>query len=142
MLMLYNYALTMFDDQLKQSYWSSMTIVADTEDDRMKLLRQPVYELLDGHLTRQVLVSARALTLRELSVLDEAMRSGPDRQWLDLVHPLQSCDYYCDLVDSPRLLSKEEVASMSSEECRRNVRWKTIPRQYENCSRYRTGSRG
>jgi hypothetical protein len=119
-----------------------MTIVADTEDDRMKLLRQPVYELLDGHLTRQVLVSAHALTLRELSVLDEAMRSGPDGQWPYLVHPLQSCDYYCEFVDNPRLLSKEEVASMSSEECRRNVRWEMSPRQCENCSRYRTGSRG
>jgi hypothetical protein len=101
MLMLYNYALTMFDDQLKQSYRSSMTIVADTEDDRLKLLRQPVYERLDGHLIRQVLVSARALTLHELSILDEAMRSGPDGPWPYLVHPLQSCDYYCDFVDSP-----------------------------------------
>jgi len=73
MLMIYDYRVTVlhFDSPLQTDVFEH-AIVADTTDDRVKVLRQSL-ECVDGCTVEcATLLSARALTVHEMSLLDRS----------------------------------------------------------------------
>lgn len=137
MLMLYTYEITVFDDEFDASYSLTRVIVAETEDDRMELLRHSESCARRSTITRHVLVSARALTVHEVSLLDDAMLTGV-RAPLYLTYSSPASPSGSSTYGLQRIHSLEELESLDESVLATRSVWALRREEYEHCSRYRS----
>jgi hypothetical protein len=112
MLMLYTYNVTILMEEWQpfhtRSFDRIFSIVADTKDDRRAILEGRFDTFGEGSdLFRSVLISARALTLDEIALLEESA-------WDDRTAPRSYLLYIKDsdstLARSPRIVTNEYVS--------------------------------
>jgi hypothetical protein len=112
MLMLYTYNVTIMIEEWHPSYNHSFdrmfSIVADTKDDRRQILEDRFDIFGEGsEVIKNVLISARALTLDEIALLEESAwhdRTAP-RSYLLYVKNSDST-----LASYPRIVKTEHVS--------------------------------
>jgi len=81
MLMLYLFKVEVFDLGLTYSYTTNCVVIADTQEDRTRLIRCQYGDHNKSVVKRSVLLGARALTYAEVALLE--MSSGTsDSVWL------------------------------------------------------------
>jgi hypothetical protein len=73
MLMLYLFKVEVFDVGLNYSYSANSLIIADTHEDRSKLLRFQFGDHNESVVKRSVLLGARALTCAEVHLLESTI---------------------------------------------------------------------
>jgi hypothetical protein len=81
MLMLYLFKLEVFDLTLNYSYSTECPVIADTREDRGRLIRRQFDDHNRSVVKRSVLVGARALTCAEIKLLELAIDTK-DSLWL------------------------------------------------------------
>lgn len=81
MLMLYLFKVEVFDLGLDYPYSSDYVVVADTHEDRGRLLQRQFGDRNRSVLKRSVLLGARALTLAETRLLETSFDTT-DHLWL------------------------------------------------------------
>ena len=81
MLMLYLFKVEVFDLGLNYSYATDCVVIADTHEDRSRLIRCQFGDHNGSILKRSVLLCARGLTLRETRLL-ENFAGTRNRAWL------------------------------------------------------------
>ena len=106
MLMLYLFKVEVFDLGLNYSYSSDCVVIADTREDRGRLIRSQFGEHNGSVVKHSVLVGARALTLNEVKLL-EASAGTSNTVWLvthipparrtPIVRPLPQLRDKCDM---------------------------------------------
>ncbi len=137
MLMLYSYRATIYLEEFQFSYSGEYSIVADTGDDRVSLLRRSVHDPIVATVLRHVLISARVLTPHEVSLLDAAMRDSPGKRPLYITHPWLSRDVSGDRARPPRIYSAVELRATEGAEARQSLILPLSPEQFAFCARYR-----
>lgn len=81
MLMLYLFKVEVFDLGLNYSYSTDCVVIGDTHEDRCRLIRCQFGDHSRSVVKRSVLLGTRALTLREIDLL-ENLAGTKDRVWL------------------------------------------------------------
>jgi len=81
MLMLYLFKVEVFDRGLDYSYSTDCVVIGDTQEDRGQLIRCQFDDHNESVVKRSVLLGARALTLRELKLLQD-FAGRRNRIWL------------------------------------------------------------
>jgi hypothetical protein len=81
MLMLYLFKVEVFDLSLNYSYAKDCVVIADTHEDRSRLIRCQFGDHKGNILKRSVLLGARGLTLKETTLL-ENLAGTRNRAWL------------------------------------------------------------
>jgi hypothetical protein len=136
MLMLYTYRLTIFDKELHESSDHDQTIVADTTDDRIALLRESLFDPHEGTLTRHILICARALSLREIAILDKRMSLIFSVHSIYLTfHQIGEGRSAC-LVAPPRICTNVEVSSIDERVMHQYSVEPIFRGQFADCKRY------
>jgi hypothetical protein len=137
MLMLYTYRATILNKELDLSYSGDYSVVADTRDDRIALLRRSLHDPFAVSVVRHILIGARSLTLREVSLLDEAMRITLGEQCLYMTHPTVIRSRAGAPANPPRIYAQAEVETADAGAFPRDALWQISPDQYAYCARYR-----
>ena len=136
MLMLYTYRLTIFDKELQQSSDRDQTIVADTTDDRIALLRESLFDPHKCTLTRHILICARALSIREIAILDKRMSLIFSVHSIYLTfHRIGEGRGAC-LVAPPRICTNMEVSSIDERVMHQYSIEPIFLGQFANCKKY------
>ncbi|WP_158790029.1 hypothetical protein [Granulicella sp. L60] len=81
MLMLYLFKLELFNLTLNYSYSTECPVIADTREDRGRLIQRQVGQHNRSVVKRSVLVGARSLTCAEINLLELAIGTR-DGVWL------------------------------------------------------------
>jgi hypothetical protein len=105
MLMLYLFKVEVFDLRLSYPYSTNSVIIADTREDRSRLLRLQFGDRDGIVVKRSVLLGARTLTCREVSLLDMSVGTSGSI-WLTTRVRTVGAPHARHL---PRLQSEEEM---------------------------------
>jgi hypothetical protein len=136
MLMLYTYRLTIFDKELQESYTCDHTIIADTTDDRTALLRKSLFDPHECSLTRHILVCARALSLREIAIIDKRMSLVFSVHSIYLTFHRHGGSHSAWLVAPPRIRTNVEVSSIDERVIHQYSIEPIFRGQFAGCERY------